>query len=38
LLELEAFRLPEDVEATIWTLDRAGNMSSMRRFAVRQRA
>jgi hypothetical protein len=34
-LELEASRLPEDAEATIWALDRAGNTSSMRRFAVR---
>jgi hypothetical protein len=34
-LELEAVRLPEDAEASIWALDRAGNTSSMRRFAVR---
>ena len=34
-LELEAVRLPGDAEATIWALDRAGNVSSVRRFAVR---
>jgi hypothetical protein len=34
-LELEAVRLPEDAEAAIWALDRAGNTSSVRRFAVR---
>jgi hypothetical protein len=34
-LKLDALRLPEDAEATIWALDRAGNTSSVRRFAVR---
>ena len=34
-LELDASHLPGDVEAAIWALDRAGNPSSVRRFAVR---
>ena len=34
-LELDASHLPEDVEAAIWALDRAGNTSPARRFAVR---
>ena len=34
-LELDGRRLPEDAEAAIWALDRAGNVSSVRRFAVR---
>jgi hypothetical protein len=34
-LEVEADRLPQDAEAAIWALDRAGNVSSVRRFAVR---
>lgn len=34
-LDLEAARLPKDAEAAIWALDRAGSMSSVRRFAVR---
>jgi hypothetical protein len=34
-VELEAVRLPNDAEAAIWAVDRAGNLSSVRRFAVR---
>jgi hypothetical protein len=34
-LDLQAARLPNDAEAAIWALDRAGNVSSVRRFAVR---
>ncbi len=34
-LELQAARLPNDAEAAIWALDRAGSVSSVRHFAVR---
>ena len=34
-LDLDAVRLPDDAEVAIWALDRAGNVSSVRRFAVR---
>ena len=33
-LDVDAARLPDDAEAAIWALDRAGNMSAVRRFAV----
>ena len=33
-LQLEASRLPKDAEAAIWALDRAGNMSAVRTFAI----
>ena len=33
-LQVEASRLPKDAEVAIWALDRAGNMSAVRAFAI----
>ena len=33
-LQVEASRLPKDAEVAIWALDRAGNMSALRTFAI----